>query len=54
MGPEPHHFFRFEISQQIWLLEASKLLAKIDCGWQADFFIMSLCKFDKKILAVAQ
>ena len=24
MGPEPHQFFLFRISQQIWLLEASK------------------------------
>ena len=36
MGPEPHHFFLFEISQQIWLLEASKVLAKMGRGWQAD------------------
>ena len=28
MGPEPHHFFLFEIPQQIWLLEASKVLAE--------------------------
>ena len=36
MGPEPHHFFLFEISQQIWLLEASKVSAKMGHGWQAD------------------
>ena len=34
IGPEPHQFF--QISQQIWLLEASKVLAKIGRGWQAD------------------
>ena len=28
-------FFLFEISQQIWLLEASKVLAKMGRGWQA-------------------
>ena len=37
MGPEPHHFFLFEISQQIWLLEASKVSAKMGRGWQADW-----------------
>ena len=37
MGPEPHHFFSlFEISQQIWLLEASKVSAEMGRGWQAD------------------
>ena len=36
MGPEAHHFFLFEISQQIWLLEASKVLAEMGRGWQAD------------------
>ena len=36
MGPEPHHFFLFEISQQIWLLEASKVLAEMGRGRQAD------------------
>ena len=36
MGPEPHHFFLFEISQQIWLLEASKVSAKMGRGRQAD------------------
>ena len=36
MGPEPHHFFLFEISQQIWLLEASKVFAKMGRSWQAD------------------
>ena len=35
MGPEPHHFFLFEISQQIWLLEASKVWAKMGRGGQA-------------------
>ena len=36
MGPEPRHFFfLFEISKQIWLLEASKVSAKIGCGWKA-------------------
>ena len=29
-------FFLFEISQQIWLLEASKVSAKMGRGWQAD------------------
>ena len=29
-------FFLFEKSQQIWLLEASKVSAKIGLGWQAD------------------
>ena len=37
MGPEPHHFsFLFEISQQLWLLEASKVLAEMGRGWQDD------------------
>ena len=37
MGPEPRHFFfPFEISQQIWLLEASKVSAEMGHGWQAD------------------
>ena len=36
MGPEPHHFFLFQISQQIWLLEVSKVLAEMGRGWQAD------------------
>ena len=36
MGPEPHHFFLFEISEQIWLLEAYKVSAKMGRGWQAD------------------
>ena len=36
IGLEPHWvFFLFEISQQIWSLEASKALAKIGCGVQA-------------------
>ena len=35
MGLEPHHFFLFEIFQQIWLQEASKVLAKMGCDWQA-------------------
>ena len=35
--PEPRQFFLFEISQQIQLLEASKILAKMGCGWQADW-----------------
>ena len=35
IGPEPHHFFLFKISQQIWSLEASKVFAKMGCGWQA-------------------
>ena len=30
-------FFLFEISQQIWLLEASKVLAEMGRGWQADW-----------------
>ena len=34
MGPEPHQFFSF--SQQIWLLEAFKVLAEMGRGWQAD------------------
>ena len=46
--------FLLKISQKIQLLQASKVLAKIGYGWQADLFIMSLCKFDKKILAFAQ
>ena len=33
---EPHHFFLLEISQQIQSLEASKLLAEMGRGWQAD------------------
>ena len=36
MGPEPHHFFLFRISQQIWLLEASKVLANMGFDRQAD------------------
>ena len=36
MGPEPHHFFLFEKSQEIWLLEASKVSAEMGCSWQAD------------------
>ena len=35
MVPEPHLFFLFKISQQIWLLDASKVSAKMDLGWQA-------------------
>ena len=30
-------FCLFEISQQIWLLEVSKISAKMGCGWQADW-----------------
>ena len=49
MGLELHHFFLFEISQQIWLLEASKVLAKMGSGWQAnwaraDIFLSNLHK----------
>ena len=29
-------FFLFKISQQIWLLEPSKVSAKMGRGWQAD------------------
>ena len=29
-------FFLFKISQQIWLLEASKVSAKMGRGWQAN------------------
>ena len=48
MGPEPHHFFLFEISQQIWLLEASKVSAEMGCGWQADgAMAISFVKFAK-------
>ena len=36
IGPEPHHFFHFKIFQQIQWLEASKVLAKMGRGWQAD------------------
>ena len=36
IGLEPHHFFLFEISQRIQSLEASKVLAKMGCGWQAN------------------
>ena len=37
MGAEPRHFFfLFKISQQIWLLEASKVSAEMGRGWQAD------------------
>ena len=37
IGPEPDQFFfLFRISQQIQLLEASKVLAEMGCGWQAD------------------
>ena len=35
IGPEPHQFFLFKMSQQIRSLEASKVLAKMGCGWQA-------------------
>ena len=31
------NFFIFKISQQIWLLEASKVSAKMGRGWQADW-----------------
>ena len=33
---EPHHSFLFEISQQIQSLEASKVLAEMGHGCQAD------------------
>ena len=36
IGPEPHQFFLFEISQQIQSLETFKVLAKLGHGWQAD------------------
>ena len=36
IGLEPHQFFSFKISQQIWLLEAYKVSAKMGCGGQAD------------------
>ena len=36
IGPEPPHFFLFQISQQIELLETSKILAKMGRSWQAD------------------
>ena len=37
MGPEPQHFFfLFEVPQQIWLLKASKVLAEMGRGRQAD------------------
>ena len=35
IGLEPHQFFLFEKFQQIQLLEAFKVLAKIGRGWQA-------------------
>jgi len=35
IGLEPHQFFLFKISQQMQLLEASKVSAKMDRGWQA-------------------
>ena len=37
IGPEPHHFFfLFKLSQQIQSLEASKFLAEMGLGGQAD------------------
>ena len=30
-------FFLFEKSQQMWSLEAFKILAEMGCGWQADW-----------------
>ena len=36
IGPEPHQFFLFEISQQIRSLEAFKVSADMGRGWQAD------------------
>ena len=37
IGPEPpHFFFLFQISQQIELLETSKILAEMGRSWQAD------------------
>ena len=37
IGPEPRHFFfLFQISQQIELLDTSKILAKMGRSWQAD------------------
>ena len=35
IGPEPHHFFLFKISQQIQSLEASKVSAEMGRSWQA-------------------
>ena len=44
-------FFLFQISQQIWLLEASKVSAEMGRGWQADWatakiFFSNLCKHE--------
>ena len=43
------NFFLFQISQQIWLLGASKVSAKMGRGWQANWamakiFVSNLCK----------
>ena len=35
IGLEPHQIFFFKISQQVQLLETSKVVAKMGCGWQA-------------------
>ena len=56
-------FFLLKISQQIWLLEPSKVLADMGCGWQVDWatakmflsnlhsLVMNKCwKFQKDIL----
>ena len=37
IGLEPHNFFLLKISQQIRSLEASKVLAEMGRGWQADW-----------------
>ena len=36
IDPEPRHFFLFQISQQIELLQTSKILAEMGRSWQAD------------------
>ena len=39
IGSEPHHFFLFEIAQQIpiiWSLETSKVFVEMGRSWKAD------------------
>ena len=54
----PTIFFLFKISQQIWVLEASKVLARIGRGWQDDwatakiFFIKFAQTFEKQMLKI--
>ena len=57
IGLEPHQFFLFEISQQIWSLEASKVSTEMSCAEQAVgkfFFVKFAKRFDEQMLKISR